>query len=249
METEKTNTPEESILGIVIPAYNEEGRIASSILKISQWLGTVDFPVQVRIIVEKSTDKTLEVATKAVDESGKLAQIEVIDNIVQRGKGYAVRSGMLTSRGQILMFMDADLSVPLAEIPAAVKLMIAPNAPDILIGTRHDGGRIVKKQNIIRRAGSRGYNLLLRGLGLTGVADTQCGFKFFSQGAAKTLFGEAGVDGFGFDIEILMLAKKRGFSIQQIPVEWYNSDGSKFSALRDGPKVFLDALKTRLKML
>ncbi len=235
-------------LGIAIPAYREEARIAESLRLISEWMDSTPLSVMVKVIVEKSPDNTLEVAQKALLTMRNSERFEIVDNLVQRGKGYAVRSGMRRVGGKVRLFMDADLSVPLKEIDGAVSTIMSDGGPDVLIGTRHDGGHVMKKQGIIRRVGSRGYNLILRALGLTGVSDTQCGFKLFKSAAADAIFRDAEVDGFGFDIELLLLAKKHGFSVGQIPVEWYNAEGSKFDPMTDGPRVLLDALKTRIKL-
>lgn len=240
--------PTELDLGIAIPAYREEDRIADSMSLISDWMGTVPFSVEVKVIVEKSPDNTLAVAQETLNRLPNSVRFEVVDNIVQRGKGYAVRSGMTRIGGGVRMFMDADLSVPLKEIDKAMSIMMAEGGPDVLIGTRLEGGKVLKRQGVVRRIGSRGYNLVLRSLGLTGVADTQCGFKLFRAKAAETIFHEAEVDGFGFDIELLLLAKKYGYTISQVPVEWYNAEGSKFAPMTDGPRVLLDAFKTRLKL-
>lgn len=235
-------------LGIVIPAFREESRISESLNLISEWISNSPLSVEVKVIVEKSPDNTLGVARGTVDRLGRNGVIEIVDNLVQRGKGYAVRSGMARTRARVKMFMDADLSVPLKEVGRAMARMSSEGAPDMLIGTRYDGGTIKKKQSLVRRFGSRGYNLILRCLGLTGVSDTQCGFKFFQAAAADVIFPRATVDGFGFDIELLMLAGTSDLRVDQIPVEWYNSSDSKFDPLSDGPRVLLDALKTRIRL-
>lgn len=234
-------------LSVVIPAFREQGRIEKSIPVIDGWLSGFPLDAEVKIIVEKSPDETVRVARQAVEECVNKGRFEVVDNEVQRGKGYAVRCGMLRSKGDIRMFMDADLSVPLGEIARAIDVFRGADAPDILIGTRYEGGRIVKRQGLVRRAGSRLYNLLLRGLGLTGVGDTQCGFKFFNSKACS-IFEAANVDGFGFDIEILLLARSMGFSIGQLPVEWHNVGDSRFNPVRDGWRVLSDTIKVKVKL-
>jgi dolichyl-phosphate beta-glucosyltransferase len=235
-------------LSIVIPAYREEGRISDSVQQIDRWLDGFAGDANIRIIVEKSPDKTLEAAREAVRSAKNTERFEVVDNLVHRGKGYAVRSGMLSSTGDYRLFMDADLSVPLDAIPQALSLMDCDNSPDMIIGTRYGrGGKIVKRQNLVRRIGSRCYNLLLRTLGLTGIEDTQCGFKLFTAEAVD-IFNECQIDGFGFDIELLLLARKKNLSIKQIPVEWHNSDGSKFNPVRDGIKTVLDAFKVKRRL-
>lgn len=235
------------LLSVIVPAYNEERRIGPSIEKIDKWISACGFPVEVKIIVERGADDTLRVAASAASTAVNSRAFEVVDNIVHRGKGYAVRSGMLMSSGDVKLFMDADLSVPLGEINKGVAFFSSEDAPDLLIGTRYENGVILKKQPVSRRIGSRGYNLLLRGLGLTGIKDTQCGFKFFGERGGD-VFKESVIDGFGFDIEVLILANNRGLKIKQMPVEWRDSDQSKFRPLADGLQVLADALRVRFRM-
>jgi len=239
---------DEPELSIVIPAYKEETRIPSTLKKISGWIDQSQLRVEVKVIVEKSPDNTIKAGLESVANLRNKNCFEIVDNLIQRGKGYAVRSGMKLATGRIRMFMDADLSVPIESTNRAYSIMTGDNKPDVLIGTRYDGGVIKKRQSLTRRIGSRGYNIILRALGLTGVSDTQCGFKLFTAEVAKEIFDRATVDGFGFDIELLMLAKKLGYRVDQIPVEWYNAEGSKFDPLRDGPRVLIDAAKVRFKL-
>lgn len=227
-------------LSIIVPAYREEKRIAKSILEIGRWLETQDQVVEVLIVVEKSPDRTLEVSRSAVAACEKRDCFKVIDNAVHRGKGYAVRSGMGVAQGKIKMFMDADLSVPLYELDRALQILGENPDVEILTGSRHDGGRVEKKQGLLRRVGSRFYNFGLRFMGLTGIRDTQCGFKFF-KGKALDIFRDCKVDGFGFDIELLLLGKKHNCKISQMPVVWYNSEGSSFDPVKDGFRVLLDS--------
>lgn len=235
-------------LAVIVPAWKEEARIGGSIAEIDRWLGRFEKDVQVRIVVEKSPDKTLEVARAAAAAAENSGKIEVVDNLVHRGKGYAVRSGMLGSEATVAMFMDADLSVPLAEIAKAYDTISREGGPDILVGTRYDsGGRITEKQGLLRQIGSRFYNILLRALGLTGIRDTQCGFKLF-RGEGAAVFKKCEIDGFGFDIELLMIARRNGLRIEQLPVEWHNVPGSKFNPLSDGFRTLADAFRVRRRL-
>lgn len=229
-------------LSIVIPAYKEESRIGQSIRDIDQWIQISGVDAEVLIIVEPSPDRTLEVARDEARKCLNSKCFNVVDNRVHKGKGYAVRCGINQSQGTVKMFMDADLSVPLGEINKALDYLQKNPSIDILIGSRHDGGTVVKKQGLIRRFGSRGYNLLLRTMGLTGIRDTQCGFKLFRKRAAG-IFEQCQIDGFGFDIEVLMIGRKSGYQIAQIPVVWYNSDRSSFDPVKDGLKVLIEAFQ------
>jgi dolichyl-phosphate beta-glucosyltransferase len=235
-------------LSIIIPAYREEGRIGQSIEEIDRWITESGMDPEVRIIVEKSPDNTLEVARRAVEGTVNSACFNVVDNLVHRGKGYAVRCGVLSSSGDFRLFMDADLSVPLREVRKAVDAIGRDGGPDLVIGTRYgSGGKIVKRQGTLRRVGSRVYNILLRILGLTGIEDTQCGFKVLRAESAE-IFNQCQIDGFGFDIELLMIARKAGKEIEQIPVEWHNAEGSKFDPVRDGFRTVVDAFRVKWRL-
>lgn len=229
-----------TLLSIIIPAFREEPRIRQSIQSIDQWITESGRTVEILIIVEPCPDKTLEVARKAASECVNKEMFNVVDNQIHRGKGYAVRCGMKRAKGDVRMFMDADLSVPLSEIDNALGFLSKNRDVEVLVGSRHDGGTVVKKQGVMRRLGSRAYNLMLRGMGLTGIKDTQCGFKFF-RGKGLRAFDCCQVDGFGFDIELLLSAKKENCSVSQLPVMWYNSDESSFDPLKDGFKVLIDS--------
>jgi dolichyl-phosphate beta-glucosyltransferase len=229
-------------LSIIIPAYKEERRIGQSIEEIDQWIIDSAFEVDVIIIVEQSPDRTLEIAKNKVSACQNAEKFTVIDNQVHRGKGYAVRSGMLLAGGEVLMFMDADLSVPLSEISKAMGILENKPDVDVLIGTRYDGGVVLQKQGAGRRLGSRIYNMMLRLMGLTGVRDTQCGFKLFRR-KTRDIFKMCQIDGFGFDIEVLLLAKDLGYNIDQVPVKWHNSINSSFRPLKDGLAVLGDLIR------
>lgn len=229
-------------LSIIVPAFREELRIGKSIKEIDRWISSTGNNPEVLIIVEPSPDKTLEVARDAVAGCLNRQVFTVVDNKTHRGKGYAVRCGIHQGCGDLRMFMDADLSVPLEEMTKALDFLDQNRDVEILIGSRHDGGTVLKKQGLLRRFGSRGYNLLLRAMGLTGIRDTQCGFKFF-RGRGLEIFDHCQVDGFGFDIELLMTAGRRGLKIAQIPVMWYNSEGSSFDPVKDGIRVLTDSFR------
>src|SRR5438105_4971088 len=206
----------ENLVSIIVPAYNEALRLPRSLRAMAEYFGAVGFPHEVLIVVEHSTDGTLELA---LAETAKQANFRVIDNKVQRGKGYAVRSGMLQARGEYVFFMDADLSVPLEEIERFIAHFDAHPEHDILLGNRqHPESRIEKFQTPLRRKMGQLFNRILRALAPVDLRDTQCGFKAFRQPAAREIFSRHTIDGFAFDVEVLLLAKALGYSIADLPV-------------------------------
>ncbi|MEQ1841201.1 MAG: glycosyltransferase, partial [Verrucomicrobiales bacterium] len=165
---------------------------------------------------------------------------------VQRGKGYAVRKGMLHARGEIAFFMDADLSTPLPEMERFLaRFAIAPPV-DVLVGNRrHPHSAILKRQTFIRRKMGQTFNAVLRTIGGIKLADTQCGFKAFRREARVAIFSRQTIDGFAFDVEVLMLADRLGFIVEDMPVQWSNADGSKVRMVRDSLRMLMDAIRIR----
>jgi len=226
---------------IVIPAYNEEKRLPTSIRDIRAFFAALKEPFEILVIVEKSKDRTVELTTDAAKGDDR---IQIIDNQVQRGKGYAVKSGMLRARGDVVFFTDADLSTPLSEILNFLVHFKEHPETDIVIGSRrHAQSQIIKRQNIVRQQLGRGFNKLVQAISVKGIKDTQCGFKAFRKDACREIFSRQTIDGFAFDVEILMLAQKLGYKIDVLPVRWVNSEDSKVRILIDPLKMFLDLLK------
>ena len=173
-------------LSIIIPAYNEAHRLPASLGKVVEFCGGLTFSHEILVVVEKSTDGTLELAMRAVS---KQANFQVIDNRVQRGKGHAVRSGMLRARGAHVFYMDADLSVPLPEILKFLDYFVRKSPVDVLIGNRkHAQSEIVVRQNVLRRKMGECFNGILQALTRIELRDTQCGFKAFRRDAAREIF-------------------------------------------------------------
>jgi dolichyl-phosphate beta-glucosyltransferase len=228
---------------IVIPAYNEERRLPTSIRDIRAFFANIQDPFEVLVMVEKSKDRTVELSRIAAEGDPR---IQVIDNQVQRGKGYAVKSGMLRAKGEIVFFTDADLSTPLAEIIAFLQHFRENPATDVAIGSRrHNESQILKRQNLFRQSLGRGFNKLVQMISVRGIKDTQCGFKAFRATACREIFSRQTIDGFAFDVEILMLAQKLGYKIDVLPVRWVNSSDSKVRIFIDPLKMFIDLLRIR----
>lgn len=228
---------------LVIPAYNEERRLLRSLRDIKAFFGNFGIPYEVIVVVEKSTDQTVERAREVV--SGD-SHYEIVANDVQRGKGYAVRCGMLRAKGEFVFFMDADLSTPLAEVLAFLAHFSANPDLDVVIGSRaHTKSQIIKKQSWLRRNLGRGFNLFVQSFGIRGIEDTQCGFKAFRRKASQAIFRRQKIDGFAFDVEVLVLAEQMGFKIGVLPVRWVNSPDSKVNILLDPIKMLFDLVKIR----
>jgi dolichyl-phosphate beta-glucosyltransferase len=234
------NVPEVSL---VIPAFNEARRLEESVRALRDYLGSVPWSHEVILVIERSTDGTLELAQRLTAD---LPAFVVIGNDVQRGKGYAVRCGMLAARGDISFFMDADLSTPLAEIGKFLEALAAHPEVDIYIGSRqHAQSRIVRRQSWVRQRMGETFNWILRRLTGLRFLDTQCGFKAFRRPARETIFPRQQIDGFAFDAELLILAEKLGYRVDELPVEWRNAEGSKVHLVRDSWRMLRDAVRAR----
>jgi dolichyl-phosphate beta-glucosyltransferase len=226
---------------IVIPAYNESQRLGGTLDKVLAYVRSRGWNAEVIVVNDGSHDNTEEIARKFADKD---PIVRVVNNPGNRGKGYSVRNGMLRSRGKIVLFSDADLSSPIEE---AAKLMAAiDSGADIAIGSRWLREETqTQRQPLYRQLFGRVFNLLLRlSLGLQ-FKDTQCGFKAFKQRAAQAIFPLQRIERWGFDPEILFLARKFGFTVEEIPVLWGHSGGTRIHPLIDGSRMFMEMLHIR----
>lgn len=230
-------------LSIVIPAFNEETRLPSTLESLTSYLKENSIHSEILVVVEKSTDKTLEVARSYANKHN---QIRVIDNKVQRGKGYAIRCGVLEAKGRIILNMDADLSVPTDHIGKFLSHFAKNPDIDVIIANRqHPGSLIEVRQGILREYMGRCFNLLVRLIGLHSLKDTQCGFKAFRRLAAREIYRHQTLDGFACDVEVLLLAQKLEFKTQDLPVRWINSPDSRVKMLSDSLVMLIDILRTQ----
>ncbi len=230
-------------VSIVIPAYAEERRIGAAVRGVCNLAKKFHRLVDVVVVVEPSGDRTAEVARAAAvgDPS-----VRVIECALHRGKGSAVRTGMLEARGDIIFFMDADLSVPLSYVAPFVEHLDANPQVDVVIGDRrHAGSKITRRQHLLREKAGRGFNLVVRALGLNAGKDTQCGFKAFRHKAAREIFSRSKIDGFAFDAEVLLVAHRLGLRVDELPVEWINDEETKFRFWMDGWWSVVDLLRVR----
>jgi dolichyl-phosphate beta-glucosyltransferase len=234
----------------VIPAFNEERRLPETIRNLKSFFKlnhpsefNSDAGIEFILVIEKSADRTIELSLEAIARDPSFI---LVANDVQRGKGYAVKTGMLKARGQTVFYMDADLSTPLAEIFKFMGEFQAKPEVDILIGSRAETqSQVLKKQTWVRRNMGRAFNRLVQAFGASGVRDTQCGFKAFRRRAVEPIFSRQTVDGFAFDVEILVLAQLMNFKVEAIPVRWVNSVDSKVRIWIDPLKMFYDLLRIR----
>lgn len=226
---------------IIIPAYNESSRIRPTLDELIRYAGQRKWEVEILVVDDGSRDDTREI----VREYGKThSQILLVENPGNRGKGFSVRNGMLHARGDICLFTDADLSSPITE---AQKLFDAIAAgADIAIGSRWLRSDLqTERQPLYRQLFGRIYNLVLRiFLGLKFV-DTQCGFKAFRREAVQRIFPFQRIERWGFDPEILFLARRLGFSVKEVPVVWAHSEGTRLNPVRDGVRMFGEVLRIR----
>lgn len=226
---------------IVIPAYNESPRLGGTLEKVLGYVRDQQWDAEVIVVNDGSRDSTSEIVREFAKKNPVL---RLLENPGNRGKGYSVRNGMLNARGRIVLFSDADLSSPIEEAPKLFKAL--EDGADIAIGSRWLRAEMqTQRQPLHRQLFGRIFNLLLRiTLGLQ-FKDTQCGFKAFKQPAAKAIFPLQKIERWGFDPEILFLARKLGYKVEEIPVRWGHSGGARINPLVDGARMFQEMLHIR----
>jgi dolichyl-phosphate beta-glucosyltransferase len=235
----------DEFLSVIIPAYNEEARIRPTLTGIGGFMRDNFRNFEIVVVDDGSRDNTKSVVESLIHEFGNLRLISYPAN---QGKGYAVGRGVLASRGDIVLFSDADMSTPVEEAEKLIRFV--REGFDIAIGSRGLGESDIRvRQPWYRERMGKIFNLLVRFFTLKGVKDTQCGFKLFKGDVARNLFRKSLIKGFAFDVEILFLAQKAGFKIKEVPVRWFNSPGSKVRLISDPLKMFIELVRIRIYYL
>lgn len=220
------------VISIVVPAFDEAARIGEPLAKIFEYIRNEKLAAEVIVVDDGSSDNTSGVAKYAFALNGDIPA-KVIRYEMNRGKGYAVRTGLAAARGDVAIFSDADLSTPIEETPKLVK-PILDGLYDVTFGSRAlDRTLIGTHQPWRREQGGKVMNLIIRTLSGLHFADTQCGFKAFKMSAFRPLLPLMTVNRFGFDVEFLFVAQHHGLRLEEIPVRWNNVEGSKVSVFRD----------------
>lgn len=210
--------------------------------RLVEYLGEAAYSSSVTVVADGCTDSTVRLVRDCMRRSDRIALIEYQPN---RGKGHAVRRGMLEVDGQYLLLCDADLATPIEEVEKLIPPISSGLA--IAIGSRPlRESRLEVRQPWHREMLGRAFNKVVQMLAVRGIHDTQCGFKLFRQDAARDVFRRCKLDGFSFDFEALMIARDLGYGIAEIPIRWRHQEGSKVKLLRDGTRMVIDLVRLRL---
>ena len=229
-------------ISVVVPAFDEAARLPATLASVIAHLRSAGRSFEVIVVDDGSRDATAEVAASALACLAGWGRLLRLDR--NRGKGAAVRVGARAARGARVLVTDADLSTPIEELAELESACTA--GADIAIGSRAiDRTRIERRQPLLRDWIGRGFNVVVRLVALPGIRDTQCGFKLFRREVVEPVFGRTRIDGFGFDVEVLAVARWLGYTIAEVPVRWRNHDDSRVSLAR-GAAAFLDPLRVRI---
>ena len=239
-------SPKAPELSIVIPAYNEELRLPATLERIAAYLKTSGREAEVLVVDDGSKDRTAAVAESFRD---KVPALRVVPNGVNRGKGFSIRHGVQEARGQFVLFTDADLSAPIEEADKLIDALKTNNC-DVAIGSRAvDRSLITVHESPFREFAGIIFNKIVRLILWLPFVDTQCGFKAFRQERCRIIFDQQTIERFGFDPELLYLARHHGLRAVEIPVRWGHSPATKVSMLRDSLQMFLDVFVIRWNSL
>jgi dolichyl-phosphate beta-glucosyltransferase len=236
---------ERPIYSIIIPAYNETARIGGALVQVLRCIHERKWLAEILVVDDGSVDDTADVVRRFAAAN---PEVRLIENGQNRGKGYSVRHGMLSASADIVMFTDADLSSPIEE--AELLFAALRGGADIAIGSRWlERKRQTAKQPLYRQLFGRCFNGVTRLVMGLPFADTQCGFKAFRRPVAQTIFQLQRIERWGFDPELLFVARKRGYAIREVPVTWGHDERSRISYLKDGAKMLEDVLRIRWNAL
>ncbi len=232
-------------LSVVIPAYNEEARLRGPLLDCGAWLRRQGRSFEIIVVDDGSTDGTSSLVLELAGEMPELRLIRLPSN---HGKGFAVRTGILNATGARVLFADADGATPIGELDrleAAIE-----DGADVAIGSRALPEQTVRvRVRLYRKLMGRLFHRLVSLLTVRGFHDTQCGFKLFRGEAAQDLFSRMRMTGFSFDVELLLMARRRGYDVREIPVNWTHQAGSRINLLTDSLKMAFDLFVIRSHLL
>lgn len=229
---------------VIIPAYNEALRLPAYLGEVVAYFDGRDEPYEVVVVDDGSRDET---AARVLEAQAGHPSVTLHRLAENHGKGFAVRAGMRAARGALRLMADADGATPIGEVK---RLEAAIHAgADVAIGSRALVDPSVSRHVKLHRKLSGGvFNFLVRRLGVPGISDTQCGFKLFRGAAAQVLFEDLRTEGFGFDVELLLLARRRGYRVTEIAINWADQPGSKVGVLTDGPRMVMQILAARRRL-
>lgn len=228
-------------ISVIVPAYNEERRIGRTLERVLEYLGRAGRPFEVIVVDDGSVDGTADVVRRVAASEPRVRLVCLDRN---RGKGMAVRRGVLESTGEVVLFSDADLSTPIEEVETLAARLA--NGSDVAIGSRSArGARVEVHQPWYRELMGKGFNVLVRVLAIPDFVDTQCGFKCFTRDAARAVFARARIDRFAFDVEALVIARCLGYRVVEVPIRWADEPHSRVGVVRDSLSMFLDLLRIR----
>jgi dolichyl-phosphate beta-glucosyltransferase len=232
-----------SSLTVVVPAYNEEKRLGATLKRMLAYLDEQQAPYEILVVDDGSSDGTAALA-RTISACRK--EVQLITYQPNRGKGYAVRQGMLAGTGERLLLSDADLATPIEEVEKLAAKLDA--GYDIAIGSRDvAGSELIKHQSWLRETGGKTFNKLVQLVAVPGIHDTQCGFKLFTRAAAQSVFSRCTVDHFAFDVEALYIAIRIfGFRVAETPVRWAHQEGSKVVFWRDAIRMAKTLFRIRM---
>ncbi len=240
VERPTINSQDSSIfLSIIIPAYNEESRLPHTLPDIVDFVNAQNYQVEVFVVDDGSNDKTAEVVRMFAANHNYIHLLQP----GRGGKGHAVKAGMLASRGEYVFLCDADLAMPITELPKF--LPPQQNGYQVAIGSREGEGAVRYNEPGYRHLMGRVFNWLVKIMAVPGYEDTQCGFKCFHRSVVPDLFSNQTINGFGFDVEVLYVAQKRQYKIVEVPIHWYYQTESKVHPVKDTIRMVQDMLAVR----